>query len=966
MCDRLRLHAMPIASDPSSDTESPDDEQAVPMLACHRLSPRPCVNQALVEELKPLREFRFLRYGTHAKESISYATAVSCIIGTPFKIETVEQAAKIPKVGEKLTLKIQEFLEYGFIKESRYAKANELYERGVRTLEDLRHAMNRKRIDSYLKYYDDLQEKYRRGKEFSNDVDILITYPHRDGEERGVLQALVERMQQKNLIPEDGILTLTTCGTDRIITPNRSATLLDALDKALIIFRHPANGTTRVRDKYRRVDLVVTTWREWGSAVVGWTGSTQFERDLRRHAKRIDLNFDSGGIRDRTTDEPVEAVTEKDVFRVLGLDYIPCAMRTRKNCAVASPPTSPSSFTSAVRLEPYILLLVIPSYITAMSDPADNPFHEEALTDDPARPSSSPPSHTTDPTSSSHIASSPPTSPGGFAARSDDDAPLSSAPAATAYPFSAEPYPQDGDRGGEGVTSPPLPQVPAGEAQEAHEEDERKKKAQQQRVYQRPARDAIQIVDALKTSEGASTPYIVYCIVFETREVRRRYSDFVSLRQALATLHPCFIVPPLPPKNSLSSYAIAGANPAKAKEDAALIARRRRMLSTFLNRTLEHPVLGQERVFRRFLDPETPWHDVLHSPPVTLVPKNPLKAPANDPTNAEMLALFASLPIPSSSATLQHPDQRFLDSEVFTSKFSSHLAGSMEKVNRRLMKRWTEAAGDWGEMGGGLNGFALRMGEDGSGGLDEATEKVGMAVDAGYTLTNTMLKHWEQDFTEPLQEYTQFSNIIKSLLKYRHNKHLQYEAARELLESKRATLEELERSELEAQRLEKALERVRIVTEDGGSDRAVSPPSGSSPVGAAAESGAQAPLPPLPSSSGSLAPQPAKRGGGLVSALKHSVKGLVDSDPESTRRSTISKTREQINQLDDAIKALTGDLRFASVTIQSDLDRFQRQKVGDIREMCLDFANFHKEWASKNLAMWEEAKAAIDAIVDDE
>ncbi|BGP33527.1 hypothetical protein JCM10296v2_005331 [Rhodotorula toruloides] len=349
---------MPLASDPDSDTESPDDEQTVPMLACHRLSPRPCVNQALVDELKPLREFRFLRYGTHAKESISYATAVSCIIGTPFKIETVEQAAKIPKVGEKLTLKIQEFLEYGFIRESRYAKANELYERGVRTLEDLRRATNRKRIDSYLKYYDDLQEKiprsevesilafvelqlnrikpgfktllcggYRRGKEFSNDVDILVTYPHRDGEERGVLQALVERMQQKNLIPEDGILTLTTCGTDRTITPNRSATLLDALDKALIIFRHPANGTTRVKDKYRRVDLVVTTWREWGSAVVGWTGSTQFERDLRRHAKRINLKFDSGGIRNRTTDEPVEAVKEKDVFRILGLDYIPPEMR---------------------------------------------------------------------------------------------------------------------------------------------------------------------------------------------------------------------------------------------------------------------------------------------------------------------------------------------------------------------------------------------------------------------------------------------------------------------------------------------------------------------------------------------------------------------------------------------------------------------------------------------------------------
>lgn len=43
-----------------------------------------------------------------------------------------------------------------------------------------------------------IARRYRRGKESSNDVDILITYPHRDGEERGVLQALVERMQQKS------------------------------------------------------------------------------------------------------------------------------------------------------------------------------------------------------------------------------------------------------------------------------------------------------------------------------------------------------------------------------------------------------------------------------------------------------------------------------------------------------------------------------------------------------------------------------------------------------------------------------------------------------------------------------------------------------------------------------------------------------------------------------------------------
>ncbi|GAA5879207.1 hypothetical protein JCM3774_003520, partial [Rhodotorula dairenensis] len=123
----------------------------------------------------------------------------------------------------------------------------------------------------------------------------------------------------------------------------------------------------------------------------------------------------------------------------------------------------------------------------------------------------------------------------------DDEAPSNSA----AYPFSADPYPQDeeaikrhqarsAEREAEyqarqdaarlrdhhdgDVASPPLPQLPADEDGHTDAGGQLKSRAQQpqqQRVYQRPARDAIQIVDALKTSEGASTPYIVYCIRFE-------------------------------------------------------------------------------------------------------------------------------------------------------------------------------------------------------------------------------------------------------------------------------------------------------------------------------------------------------------------------------------------------------------------------------------------------------------------
>lgn len=48
--------------------------------------------------------------------------------------------------------------------------------------------------------------------------------------------------------------------------------------------------------------------------------------------------------------------------------------------------------------------------------------------------------------------------------------------------------------------------------------------------------------------------------------------------------------------------------------------------------------------------------------------------------------------MPSAAQPLRQPDQRFLESEAFTNKFEKHLSGSMEKVNRRVLKRWSGAS----------------------------------------------------------------------------------------------------------------------------------------------------------------------------------------------------------------------------------------------------------------------------------
>jgi sorting nexin-41/42 len=129
--------------------------------------------------------------------------------------------------------------------------------------------------------------------------------------------------------------------------------------------------------------------------------------------------------------------------------------------------------------------------------------------------------------------------------------------------------------------------------------------------------------------------------------------------------------------------------------------------------------------------------EILHSPPLTQLPKNILRAPPRSPDTIapEFASIYNSLPLPSNSHVLLQPDQRFIDSENFTNKFATHLSGSTERVNRRLMRRWSELETDWLDLGAVLNGFSL--GEQP--GLAEGIEKTGQAIDASYSHTNAMV-----------------------------------------------------------------------------------------------------------------------------------------------------------------------------------------------------------------------------------
>ena len=146
---------------------------------------------------------------------------------------------------------------------------------------------------------------YRRGKEESGDVDIILS--HRDEETtENLVVDVVASLEQEGWITHT--LTLNTTPSDRgqQTLPYRSeggGHGFDSLDKALCVWQDPEfEGEGKNTNIHRRVDIIVSSWRTVACAILGWSGGNTFQRDIRRYVKRAKgWKFDSSGVRDRVT-----------------------------------------------------------------------------------------------------------------------------------------------------------------------------------------------------------------------------------------------------------------------------------------------------------------------------------------------------------------------------------------------------------------------------------------------------------------------------------------------------------------------------------------------------------------------------------------------------------------------------------------------------------------------------------------
>ncbi|KAJ8014529.1 hypothetical protein DPEC_G00041170 [Dallia pectoralis] len=147
---------------------------------------------------------------------------------------------------------------------------------------------------------------FRRGKECGHDVDFLLTTSE-VGKEECLLPRVIDRFQDQGILlycEHQG----ATYDTTRLPSCNFEA--MDHFEKCFLILRlyedQVEGGLLRDPGNSRswkavRVDLVVPPADSYATALLGWTGSRQFVRDLRRFARmERRMLFDNHALYDKT------------------------------------------------------------------------------------------------------------------------------------------------------------------------------------------------------------------------------------------------------------------------------------------------------------------------------------------------------------------------------------------------------------------------------------------------------------------------------------------------------------------------------------------------------------------------------------------------------------------------------------------------------------------------------------------
>ncbi|XP_060027595.1 DNA-directed DNA/RNA polymerase mu isoform X2 [Erinaceus europaeus] len=268
--------------------------------ACQRPTPLTHHNTIFTAALETLAEAAGFE-GSEGRQ-LSFCRASAALKALPNRVTALSQLQGLAYIGDHAHRVIQELLEHGVCEEVERVRLSERYQ-AMKLFTQI-FGVGVKTADRWyrngLRTLDDLREQPQRLTQ--QQKGLVLYYQHHRS-------LRFDRAQR---------------------TRHRQA--MDTLESSFCVFRlpRPAGSTMQGTPAWKavRVDLVIVPFSQFPFALLCWTGSKHFERELHRFSrKERGLCLTSQGLSDSEQKVLLHATSEADIFRHLGLEYLPPEQR---------------------------------------------------------------------------------------------------------------------------------------------------------------------------------------------------------------------------------------------------------------------------------------------------------------------------------------------------------------------------------------------------------------------------------------------------------------------------------------------------------------------------------------------------------------------------------------------------------------------------------------------------------------
>ncbi|MCJ1350391.1 MAG: intercellular trafficking and secretion [Icmadophila ericetorum] len=271
----------------------------------------------------------------------------------------------------------------------------------------------------------------------------------------------------------------------------------------------------------------------------------------------------------------------------------------------------------------------------------------------------------------------------------------------------------------------------------------------------------------LKEQDGTKDAYVSYLVSTSTDfksfqksqfSVRRRFTDFVFLYKTLSREYPACAVPPLPDKHKMEYVRGDRFGPDFTQ-------RRAHSLHRFLKRLTLHPVLRRATLLIIFL--ESPdWNAHMRS--------RPSRGSSVSEQGNSVFDNFADTFV-NAFSKVHKPDKRFIEVLERAQKLDEDLS-HIEKLVARVARRESDLETDYNDLS--VQFMKLVNLEPG---VEGEVHLFGRGVEDTAKGWQGVKEHMERDYLGSLRDMAAYILAVKSLLKTREQKQLDFEGLTEYL-----------------------------------------------------------------------------------------------------------------------------------------------------------------------------------------